>query len=70
MVLDALAAKENDQAALSADVERVLATDFASRQVQAVGEGSESRAESSKGDQASALRLDNVVVHLSIMAAV
>jgi hypothetical protein len=70
MVFDALAAKENDQAASSADVERLLSTDFAWRQVQAAGEGTECRAASPSGDHASALVLDDVVVHGSIMAAV
>ncbi len=70
MVFDALAAKKDDQTASAADVERLLATDFAWLPVPAVGEGSECRAESPSGDHASALVLNDVVVHGSIMAAV
>jgi hypothetical protein len=69
MVFDALEAKKNDRTASTADVERLLAEDFAWQPVAAVGEGSECRAESPRGDHASALVLDDVVVHGSIMAA-
>ncbi|MEX0642627.1 MAG: DUF6569 family protein [Pirellulales bacterium] len=72
MVFDALEADQTDQPASTADVEQLLATarDFAWQPVAAVGEGSECRAESPRGDHASALVLDEVVVHGSIMAAV
>jgi hypothetical protein len=70
MVFDALAAKEDERAVSSADVERLLRTDFAWHQVPAAGEGTECRAESSAGDHASALLLGDMVVHGSIMAAV
>jgi len=70
MVFDALTTKNDDQTASTADVERLLAEGFAWQPVPAVGEGSECRAESRRGDHASALVLDDVVVHGSIMAAV
>ena len=49
MVFDALEAKKDDQTASTADVERLLAEDFAWQPVPAVGEGSECRAESRQG---------------------
>ncbi len=70
MVFDALETKTVAQPASAADAERLLNQDFAWQPVPAVGEGSECRAESPRGDHASALVLDDVVVHGSIMAAV
>src|SRR4051812_17726250 len=46
MVFDALVATKDGQSASTADVERLLADDFAWQPARAVGEGSEWRAES------------------------
>jgi hypothetical protein len=72
MVFDALEAAQNDSIPAAVDVERLLAAagECAWKEVETVGEGTELRAESPQGDHASALVLDNVVVHGSIMAAV
>ena len=71
MVFDALEATKTDQSVSAAEVERLLASthDFPWQPVNAVGEGSEFRAESSGGDHASALVLEGVVVHGSVMPA-
>jgi hypothetical protein len=72
MVFDALDAQTTGEPASTVDVERLLAAarDFDWHPVDAVGEGSESRAESPQGDHASALVLEGAIVHGSIMAAV
>jgi hypothetical protein len=72
MVFDALQTAETQTPASVADVERLRAAagDFPWQSVNAVGEGSEFRAESSRGDHASALSLEGVVVHGSVVPAV
>jgi hypothetical protein len=72
VVFDALAAEKTDLEASTADVEALLvaAGDFTWQPVDTVGEGNEYRAESGRGDHASALVADGVVVHGSVMAAV
>lgn len=71
MVFDAMEAAKKDPSVSIADVERVLASasDLAWERVDAVGEGSEFRAESQGGDHASVLVLNDVVVHGSVMPA-
>ena len=72
VVFDALEAGESDKVASVADVEQLVAAagDLAWEQSEAVGEGEEYRAESNRGDHASALALDETVVHGSVVAAV
>jgi hypothetical protein len=71
MVFDAMEAAKKDQSVSIADVKRLLASahDLPWKPVDAVGEGSEFRAESQGGDHASILVLDDVVVHGSVMPA-
>ena len=72
VVIDALEVGETDQHATVADVEQLVATagDLPWEQGAAVGEGEEYRAESNRGDHASALSFEQTVVHGSIVAAV
>ena len=72
VVFDALEADETDQHASVADVEQLVAAagDLPWEQSEAVGEGEEYRAESQRGDHASALAFEETVVHGSVMAAV
>lgn len=72
MVFDALESTETAASTTVADVEQLLdaATKFNWLPYDSVGDGAESRAESPRGDQASVLVLDGVVVHGSIMTAV
>jgi hypothetical protein len=72
VVLDALEAGETDRYVVVADVEQLIATaqDLTWEQSEAVGEGEEYRAESQRGDHASALSFEQTVVHGSIVAAV
>ena len=72
VVFDALEAGETDQDASVADVEQLVATagDLPWEQSEAVGEGEEYRAESNRGDHASALAFEETVVHGSVVAAV
>src|SRR3954471_24581853 len=72
VVFDAMESKEVDQVPSSGDVEQLLssATELDWHSVEPVGEGSEFRAESPRGDHASALFCDDVIVHGSIVAAV
>jgi len=67
-----LEAGEGDKVASTADVERFVAdaNDLHWEQSEAVGEGEEYRAESKRGDHASALVFDQAVVHGSVIAAV
>lgn len=71
MVLEALEASQTDDVTAATDVEQLLglAKDFDWHNVDSVGEGSEYRAESPRGDYASALLLDGTMVHGSIMVA-
>ena len=72
VVFDALEAGETDQHASVADVEQLVAAagDLPWEQADAVGEGEEYRAESKRGDHASALAFEETVVHGSVIAAV
>ena len=72
VVFDALEAGETDQHASVADVEQLVAAvdDLPWEQSEAVGEGDEFRAESKRGDYASALAFENVVVHGCVVAGV
>lgn len=72
VVFDALESGESDKVASVADVEQLVAAagDLAWEQSEAVGEGEEYRAESKRGDHASALALEETVVHGSIVPAV
>jgi hypothetical protein len=72
VVFDALEVGETDQHASVADVEQLLATasDLPWEQSEAVGEGDEYRAESKRGDHASALAFEDTVVHGSVVAGV
>jgi hypothetical protein len=71
VVFDVLSATRTDHEATAADVDGLLAAagDFSWQAVETVGEGNEYRAESPRGDHASALVVDGVVVHGSVMAA-
>ena len=71
VVFDALEAGETDQHASVADVEQLVAAagDLPWEQSEAVGEGEEFRAESKRGDHASALAFEETVVHGSVVAA-
>ena len=71
VVFDALEAGETDQHASVADVVQLVAsaTDLPWEQAEPVGEGEEYRAESKRGDLASALAFENVVLHESVVAA-
>jgi hypothetical protein len=70
VVFDALSAPTTDHEATAADVEAMLsaAGDFSWQPVDTVGEGNEYRADSPRGDHASALVADGIVVHGSVMA--
>jgi hypothetical protein len=72
MVFDAIEAEERDTGASVTDVEQLIdaAAGLTWQPVDTVGEGTEHRAESSRGDQASALVMDNVIVHGNILVAV
>ena len=72
VVFDALEAGKSDKVASVADVEQLVAAacDLGWEQSEAVGEGEEYRAESKRGDHASALALEETVVHGSVVAAV
>ena len=71
VVFDALEAKETDQVASVADVEQLLAAtaDLPWEPSDTVGEGEEYRAESGRGDHASALAFHDTVVHGSLVTA-
>ena len=71
-VFDALQVGATDKSASVADVEQLVsaAGDFPWEQSEAVGEGDEYRAESKRGDHASALAFEEAVVHGSVVAAV
>jgi hypothetical protein len=70
VVFDALEADETDQHASVADVEQLVAAvgDLPWEKSEAVGEGEEYRAESKRGDHASALAFEDTVVHGSVVA--
>jgi hypothetical protein len=72
LVFDALEAGATDQHASVTTVEALLglAGDLAWEPTNVVGDGEEFRAESSRGDYASALVLEGAIVHGSVMAAV
>ena len=72
VVFDALEAGKTEKAASTSDVEQLLAaaSDLPWEQAEAVGEGEEYRAESKRGDHASALALDESVIHGSVMTAI
>lgn len=71
-VFDALEAGNTEKAASADDVEQLIAAagDLPWEKADAVGEGEEYRAESKRGDHASALALDDSVIHGSVMTAV
>ncbi len=72
VVFDALNVEETDQHTSVEDVEKLIgATDKMKwKQSEAVGEGEEYRAESKKGDQASALAFEETVLHESLVVAI
>jgi hypothetical protein len=72
VVFDALEAGETNQHVSIADVEQLVSVvgELPWQQAEAVGEGQEYRAESKRGDHASALALEQTVVHGSVVAAV
>jgi hypothetical protein len=72
MVLDALRTVPTDRTVSVADIEQLLdaAGSLVWEQAQAVGEGEEYRAESKRGDHASALLFEGAIVHGSVVAAV
>jgi hypothetical protein len=72
VVFDVVEAGESDEVATAADVEQFLGAvpKLSWEEAEAVGEGDEFRAESDKGDHASALVLDQAVVHGSVVAGV
>lgn len=72
VVFDALEAGATDKTASVADVEQLVAAagDLPWEQSEPVGEGEEYRAESKRGDHASALAFEETVVHGSVVAAV
>jgi hypothetical protein len=72
VVFDAVEAGETVKVASVADVQHLVASagDLPWEQSEAVGEGEEYRAESDGGDHASALALDQTVVHGSVLAGV
>lgn len=69
VVFDAMEVGETNKHASVADVEQFIATvgDLQWEEAKAVGEGQEHRAESDRGDHASALTFDQTVVHGSVM---
>ncbi len=72
VVFDAMEAKETEKHASVKDVEKLIkATDKMKwKQSEAVGEGDEFRAESKKGNHASALAYEETIVHESVVAGV
>lgn len=70
VVFDAIEARRIDRVASRAAVEQLLAaaSDLPWEPTQAVGEGVEYRAESPRGDHASALVFQDIIVHGSVMA--
>ena len=72
VVFDAMQAEKSEQFASVADVQQLLAAagDLPWQEAQAVGEGQEYRAESKRGDHASALACEDRVVHGSVVTAV
>jgi hypothetical protein len=72
MVFEAIEVAQCDTKVSVAQVEQLVAAAaaFPWQPVGTVGEGTELRAESFRGDQASVLVLDNVIVHGNILAAV
>ena len=72
VVFDALESGKAEETASADDVEQLLnvAGDLPWEKADAVGEGEEYRAESKRGDHASALALDDSVIHGSVMTAV
>jgi hypothetical protein len=72
IVFDSLEAGESDEVATTEEVEQFLGAvpKLGWEKAEAVGEGDEFRAESDKGDHASALIFDQAVVHGSVVAAV
>ena len=70
VVFDALEAGKTDKLASSQDVEQLVAVvgDLPWEQAEAVGEGEEYRAESKRGDHATALAFQDTVVHSSLVA--
>jgi hypothetical protein len=72
IVFDALEAGETSQNASVSDVEHLIAKTGALpwEQSESVGEGTEYRAESSDGDHASALALEQTIVHGSVLTGV
>lgn len=72
IVFDALEAGEAKQLATVSDVKQLLAAtdDFRWECSPAVGEGEEYRAQSDRGDHASALSFERIVVHGSVLASV
>jgi hypothetical protein len=70
VVFDALESPRTEQHASASDVEQILglAGDLPWEQSDAVGEGEEYRAQSPRGDHASALVFDEAVVHGSMVA--
>ena len=72
MVFDALAAGKAEKYVSVTDVERLIAEsrELTWEPTDAVGEGVEYRAESTRGDYASALAYHNTLVHGSVMTPV
>jgi hypothetical protein len=71
VILDALEREDSSQQAQAADVQRVLKEleTLSWEPAQSIGEGNEFRGESPAGDMASALVLDDVLVHGSVVLA-
>ena len=71
VVFDTMEAGDTNQHASVSDVEQLVAAagDMPWEQSEAVGEGEEFRAESKRGDHASALAFEETVVHGSVVAA-
>jgi hypothetical protein len=71
VVFDALEEEATEQIASVFDVEQLLAamSDFGWQQAPAVGQGEEYRSETKRGDHASALVFDGVVVHGNVVVA-
>ena len=67
--VDTMIRKMGKELPLSPETPAILGMDFAGT-VEAVGEGTEFRAESKRGDHASALTLEDTLVHGSVIAAV
>lgn len=72
VLFDALPAADTGQPPSVADVEQFVADagQLSWEQADAVGEGEEYRAESKRGDHASALAFEHTVVHGSVVTAV